>query len=358
MIALVSLYVYIKNTSQFTNRSMELIMKDMGHNYNLISKDCKKIDSYLINNNQVYFPISQSDLLLKERKMPSKYYVAMQQERLVVQNTEIILSGIKPLGGNFESPEKRNLLDAVKRNEVRLGADIAKSLNLKTSDTINIEGKTFKVATIIPYNGDIDDYRVWANIEDTWEVLGNKDSINILLAFLCMHGTNLENLLVQQQILLKATTPNLQQIIKMPIAKGRDKARQSTNKTLINLFYIISLITIIVISVTGLYEVHERRREIGIMLSMGTSYLKIIAVFLIRILLLAIIASIIGFFIGSFLSIWITSSFLETNTQNISIIWSDFPTALGLTSLFAIIAQLIPVIKMLSLDPVRILVED
>ena len=39
MTALVTLYVYARNTAAFSNRSMQLVMKNMGHNLLILPKD-------------------------------------------------------------------------------------------------------------------------------------------------------------------------------------------------------------------------------------------------------------------------------------------------------------------------------
>jgi len=47
MTSLVTLYVYLRNTNQFANRSMQLIMKNMGHNMLILPEEANPYDVYL-----------------------------------------------------------------------------------------------------------------------------------------------------------------------------------------------------------------------------------------------------------------------------------------------------------------------
>jgi len=47
MTSLVTLYVYLRNTNQFANRSMQLIMKNMGHNMLILPEEADPYDVYL-----------------------------------------------------------------------------------------------------------------------------------------------------------------------------------------------------------------------------------------------------------------------------------------------------------------------
>ena len=55
MTALVSLYVYLGNSARFTNRSMQLIMKNMGHNLLILPREADPLDTYRCTDKQVLF---------------------------------------------------------------------------------------------------------------------------------------------------------------------------------------------------------------------------------------------------------------------------------------------------------------
>jgi ABC-type antimicrobial peptide transport system permease subunit len=113
-----------------------------------------------------------------------------------------------------------------------------------------------------------------------------------------------------------------------------------------------------VIAVTGLQEVNDRRQETGIMIAMGVPHAYLVGLYLAKTLMLALVAAVLGFLLGSALAVQFTTPFLIVNTQPISILWNQLPTIIGLTVAIAIAAEIVPMLRLLSLDPNIILTEQ
>jgi ABC-type antimicrobial peptide transport system permease subunit len=67
---------------------------------------------------------------------------------------------------------------------------------------------------------------------------------------------------------------------------------------------------------------------------------------------------VIGFLLGSFLAVRLTEPFMVVNTAPVTILWTQLPTAVALTCAVAIVAETLPMLKLLSLDPNTILAEQ
>ena len=80
--------------------------------------------------------------------------------------------------------------------------------------------------------------------------------------------------------------------------------------------------------------------------------------YLLKLLAIALAASVAGFFIGSFLSRWLLSPVLTANTRPITIIWGQLPQVMALTCLVAAVAELLPMFKLVRMDPNAILIEE
>ena len=91
---------------------------------------------------------------------------------------------------------------------------------------------------------------------------------------------------------------------------------------------------------------------------MGAGYGYIAGLYLIKILLISTFASVVGFVVGGYLSVWLTSPFLITNTQQISILWNQLPKTVLISEAVALLGQLFPIVKLLRMDPCTILTED
>jgi ABC-type lipoprotein release transport system permease subunit len=204
----------------------------------------------------------------------------------------------------------------------------------------------------------VDDYRVFMPLADTQRLLGKPGRINCILAFLCLHKGSLEVSDRYQAAQIEKVLPGFIHITKTDIARGRYMARMTTAKYLYYLLAIVLAVTVLVIVITGIQEVSERTREAGILIAMGTGYVYIVGLYMVKMLILALLASAGGFLIGSKLAVVLTSPFLVVKTARVTVLWSDLPHVVVLTCLVALGAEIVPMMKLLRLDPNAILMEE
>ncbi len=358
MATLVTLYVYLRNTNQFANRSMQIIMKNMGHNMLILPEEADPYDVYLCTENQVLFPEETTHTLAANLRLASKYYVSVLQKRIEIDGQEYLLTGIEPVNRRDETPEKGNMVTALKEGQARLGAVAAQRLLDTEESSLVISGATFEVVEVLPAKGDIEDYRIYIPLADSQQILNEPDKINAILAFQCLHSHSLSGVEAYQAKEMAKVLPGFKHITKMDIAHGRYLARSTTQRSLYYLLGIVLVVTILLISITGLQEVSERRREVGILVSMGAGYIYIVGLYLAKILVLAVIASVVGFLIGSQLAVGLNASLLVFNTRPVHILWSHLPSVIQLTCLVALISEIVPMIQLVRMDPNATLVEE
>jgi ABC-type lipoprotein release transport system permease subunit len=357
--ALVTLYVYVSNTAKFTNRSMQLIMKNLGHNMLILPEDGNPLDVYLCTGQEKTFSDEVTRTLAQNTGLFSRYYVSVLQKTIVLDGVRCILTGIEPVKRSDETSEKGNMIAPLRPGGARLGAAAAARLNLKQGDPLPVRDATFQVTEIREAEGTQDDYRIYLNLPDCQRLLNMPGMINVIWAFACLHhGGPLEEIEAIQARKLAAAAPGFRHISRMPIARGRYLARETTSNTLYYLLGIVLAVTILIITITGMQEVAERRRETGILVAMGTGFACIVGLYLVKLLALAVAASLTGFVLGSVLAIDITSRFLVTNTQSVTILWSHLPPVMFQSCLVALIGMLLPVIHLLRMDPNTTLAGD
>lgn len=355
MTSLVSLYVYSKNTTGFANRSMQLVMKNMGHNLLIFPKNADPRGVYFCTEDQVLFPEETTERMSKMLGLCSRYYVSVLQGKVEVDGQQLILTGIEPVARKDETREKQNMVLPLPEGEARLGYEAARLLEKKVGDTLRIRDEQFKVVEILPPKATADDCRVYVNLDQCQEMLQQQGQINFILAFLCLSGKSLQGSLEMQEQNLAEKFPEFRQVSRMDIAQGRYLARVTTQKFLKYLLLLVAAATVVVIAVTGLQEVSDRRHETGIMIAMGVSHAYVVCLYVVKTLVLAVIASVVGFLAGSALAVYLTAPVLVVNTRPVTVLWDQFPAVLGLTCAVAVLAETVPVIKLLRLDPNTIL---
>jgi putative ABC transport system permease protein len=359
MTLLVALFVYIQNTTAFANRSMQLIMKNMGLNQFLIPESENPVDAYLCTDKQQLFPQADAVAMTQEIQLLSRYYVALLQQRMTLNGTEVILSGIQPYQRPDETAEKASLVKPVPAGQARVGGVAAERLGLSENDTLTIADQSFKVAKVLPVGGTIDDCRVYIPLKAAQKMLGAEGKVNALLSFECLHvGGSLDHIHAYQRQKLAELFPGYRQFNMKSIAEGRFYSRRMTKNYLECLSLIISLIAVIVIAICGFQDVAARKYETGVLIAMGASHRYIAGLYLIKILLLSLLASLIGFLIGGHLAVWLNAPFFISNTRQITLVWSNLPFTLLAGMGVALLGQLFPIIQLLQLDPHTILAED
>ena len=358
MTALVSLYVYLSNSVRFSNRSMQLIMKNMGHNLIILPKQSDPLDTYLCTEGQVLFDDGVTGLLAGNLRMPSRYYVSVLQKQLDLAGGRVVLTGIAPQRRADETPEKRNMVAPVAPGRARLGCQAARLMGAAGGEAVTLLGKDFRVAEVLANQGSIDDYRVYVQLAECQKLLAKPGKINAVFAFLCMHGGNLPKVSRHLHEEMAKLAPGFKVITRMDIARGRDLARRTTSSYLRYLLGLVLCITVVIIAVTGFQEVSERKREVGILLAMGANYFYIVALYVAKLVVIAMAAAVTGFLIGSVLSRRLLTDVLVANTRPVAIIWGQLPGVLALTCLVALAAEVLPMIKLMRMDPNAILIEE
>jgi ABC-type antimicrobial peptide transport system permease subunit len=121
---------------------------------------------------------------------------------------------------------------------------------------------------------------------------------------------------------------------------------------------IVGLITILIVVITGLQEVVDRKYETGILIAQGAGYFYIMGLYIFKTLILLFAAALTGVIIGGFLSVWLTTPFLTVGTKNVAIQWGLLFPAVLLICGVGIIAEFIPMIKLLRMDPCAVIMEE
>jgi|GEM_PF-1057532 len=359
MTALVSLYVFIQNTHQFSVRSMQLIMKGMGLNQLMIPKSQSALDSYLCTDNQLDFPEETTQIAASHTELLSKYYLSVLQERMEFAGHVLLLTGIEPVYRPDETEEKGNPVKPVQRETARLGCGAAKVLGLLAGDKIKIASQDFSVVKVLSEQGTLDDYRIFLNLSDAQELLGRPGKINAILSFECLHvGGSLESIHKVQRDMLSRVLPGFQQINVESIARGRYYARQMNEKYQYCLLSLVATITVLIVVMTGFQEVAERRYETGILVAQGAGYLYLIGLYLFKTWILALLAAGTGFLIGGLASILLTNPFLATQTREVTLLWENLPRTMAMIVFVATIAEFIPMIRLVRMDPCLIVMEE
>ncbi len=330
----------------------------MGHNLLFLPKDAEPSDAYWSTGKERLFDEKHASILASRQEMASRYFVSVIQQRRIIEGKELILTGIKPVPRKDETAEKGNMIKPLLDGFARIGFTASEKICKGEADKIIIDNREFVIESVLPEKGDQDDYRIYIDLSVAQKLIGVEGKIHYILGFLCQHARNVNKTLELEKIKLEQTLPNIRLIVRQDLLQGRYLARMTTHETLYHLLLIAGSVTLLIIIISGLQEITERKREAGILTAMGAGMGYLASLYFIKIAILAFFASITGFTIGSKLAVAWSSSYLVTQTIQITTQWQQLPEIVAKTVAIALVAQCIPLIKLIKEDPSAILVEE
>ncbi len=244
---------------------------------------------------------------------------------------------------------QRKAIDSLATSDVLVGSSAAQRLNVCEGRTVTIEGATFTVARVIPETGTIDDSRVYAHLHQVQQLLGTGQQVSAIEIMGCCSAISDGLLGKLRNILPDTRITTINQIVSTQIG---------TNQLMRKISVVFLVIIIIVGAITiGNYmwaNVEERRREIGILITIGTKRSAIYRLFLSKAIFLGVVGGFGGFIVG-------TGSAMILGPQLAGLSVSPMPLYLLLSVvvavLIALLGSILPIYRAARFDPAVIMQE-
>ncbi|MCX6829413.1 MAG: ABC transporter permease [candidate division Zixibacteria bacterium] len=244
---------------------------------------------------------------------------------------------------------QRKAIDSLAVNDILVGSVIAQRLNLRENDILEMSGRSFTVARVIPETGTIDDNRIYAHLHTVQQALGTGNQVSAIEIMGCCSAISDGLLGKLRNILPDTRITTINQIVSTQI-----KTNQLMSKISLVFLVIIILVGAITIGNYMWANVEERRREIGILITVGTRRSIIYRMFLTKAVILGLVGGIIGYILG-------TGSAMILGPQLAGLKISPVPIYLLLSVIVAVLISLmgsiLPVRRASRFDPAVIMQE-
>ncbi len=261
------------------------------------------------------------------------------------------------VGVNFESELKMKQWwkifgDAPKtENELLLGSDAARILNVTTGDTLPIKKESFKVAGILDQTGSQDDSLVFASLQKAQKLLGKEGKITLAeVAALCS-GCPIGDMVTQiAEILPDAKVSAIQQVV-----EGRLKALDQFKRFSYAMAGVVVFIGSLIVFVTMMGSVNERTVEIGVFRAIGFRKSHIMRIILLEAALVSLLAGFLGYAVGMGGAKLALPFMAESDKAHL--VW-DMTVAFGAVGLaltLGLLASLYPALHASRMDPTEAL---
>lgn len=304
------------------------IMKDMGYNVLVIHEAQNMDELQRVGYPTHYLPEDYAQRLADEGIESLNHLLPLLQESVSwpEMEREILVTGIRGQAV-FEGPKGQMvpIMEPVEPGDIKLGYDLAASLDATEGDVLTMRGVELVVREIYGRRGTQDDVTAWVALQQAQEWTGRQGQINGILALECICAP--EDLgRIQEQV--REILPDTQTYEFASLIQARGLARQraaEAHATAIEqeMLYRANLrnerrafaSVLIPVAALGagawvmflmLGNVRERRAEIGILRAIGVRASRIQQTFLLKALLMGLLGGVIGLAAGLAAGSWLS----------------------------------------------------
>ncbi|GLI39519.1 ABC transporter permease [Geobacter hydrogenophilus] len=299
--------------------------------------------------------ILESDLAKIKTIKNSKNVSAVSPKVLggiTVNNHDVLLVGV-----HFESELKMKQWWKVFGSEPKsdqdllLGTDAAKVLNVNPGDKLTIKGESFTVAGVLDQTGSQDDSLVFASLPKAQKLLGKEGKITLAeVAALCS-GCPISDMVTQiAEKLPDAKVSAIQQVV-----EGRLKALDQFKRFSYAMAGVVVFIGSLIVFVTMMGSVNERTTEIGVFRAIGFRKAHIMRIILFEAALVSLLAGFLGYAAGMG-GAKLALPFMA-ESKNAHLVWDTTVAfgSIGLALTLGLVASLYPALHASKMDPTEAL---
>jgi putative ABC transport system permease protein len=284
-------------------------------------------------------------------------------ERFEVKGKSLLVVGIKPderkakpwwmIGNSVVTDEFPATDEFPLDNQILLGHYAAASLGQEISE-IKLDDKVFKVSGVLDETGSPDDFMAFVPLATLQKLVNKVGMVNLVEVSTSCIACKAMNIYTVTEEIDKALPPDA----KVMAVKQIAEAQMGTLKKIMGFTMIIYLVVLVLCAFLLVNymssAVDERRREIGMLLAMGMDPRKIQVVFVSKVLIFAAIGGLLGYILGSGISIFLGPLIAETKVLPIP---NLLPISFAIAFALGVISSIVPTMRISRLDPVEALRE-
>jgi putative ABC transport system permease protein len=359
--------------------AMRVITKGLGFNVIILPEDQDLNELHLEGALSKTMPeslvdkLSQSDILTVNHLLPTVVKKMTWEEH----NLPILVYGTRGEVPIMHRDPKKPLLDAVPRDQMIVGFEIAQKLGLKEGEQTTLMGTEFTIIKTHGQRGNLDDSTVWLNLKQAQEMFGMQNLIHAIQALEC-HCAGDRITAIRKEI--AGILPGTQVIERGPPALARAEARNTAKETAEAALErekasraavraqrerMASVVIPVVLVASAMWiaflaygNVRERRSEVGVLRAIGYTSGKISGLFLGKFLIVALVGAFIGYVAGSVIGVGLGEGHMNLGALQNQFIPTDLAIASGLALFISTVGSWIPAMMAVKLDPAEILQRD
>ncbi len=179
-------------------------------------------------------------------------------------------------------------------NEILIGSLAAKKLEIRTGDTLSLYNQAFKISGTLLETGSDDDSVILMDLGRLQEMLGQPGAISFVEVSALCAGCPIEDIVAQ----IQTNLPKTSVIALQNIVNQRMSSVHFVQKLALSISLVILLTASAMVGLSMLSSVNERRKDIGILRSLGYGKSRVFMIFCLEAGLIGALAGAVGYLVG------------------------------------------------------------
>jgi hypothetical protein len=349
------------------------LMLGMGFNLMIVHRDTNMSDLWASDFAASDMPQQYVERLSSDHRLTLiTHIVATLQGRITWDSRKVLLVGYQPESTQSHLHHPKPMGYTIQPGTVLLGFELARGH--KPGDSIDIAGRKFRVARLMPEQGSKADITLAVPLSDAQAILDKPGRVNQIMAIGCnCAGSNLPNIRRQLADILpdtritefhtialaraeqRAAVADQQAKIVGALAQSRAQVERRLETLAGVLAPLVVLACAIWVGLLALANVRERRAEIGLLRAIGKGSATIAALFLGKAVLVGLLGAAAGLVLGTGLAHLLGVKALDLAAGQASLRLPVVCYALLGAPLVAAIAAYLPTVSALTEDPAVVL---
>jgi putative ABC transport system permease protein len=303
---------------------------------------------------RVAFDQHELDVSVLERikTIPNHQNIAVAAPKVLgaarIQGRDLLLVGVD---FNEELKLKRwwqlNGAEPTGTDQVILGANAAKLLELGPQDNLGLEGHNLKVAAVLSETGSQDDDLLFVALPVVQEITGKHGQLTMIeVAALCA-GCPIGEIVDQ----IKAVLPDAKVSAIKQVVEGRLQTLDQLRNFSLGMGAVIALISLALVFVTMMGSVNDRKAEIGIFRAIGYRTRQVMGIILLESGLVGAVAGVSGWLLGLLAAFTALPLMAQSDHPHLLVQWQLALAAVVAVILVSLLAAWLPALKAGRMDP-------
>ncbi|MCB9882327.1 MAG: ABC transporter permease [Planctomycetes bacterium] len=350
-----ALPIFFRRTGMAATLETRAIQNVPRFNLTIVPKDTDLDAFYRTGHSDRTMPEDVARRFATRGDLAYNHLLATLQRWIDWNGTSVLLTGTAQ---EVHTPGRPNAVwvPALEPSTLHLGWHVARALNVKRGDTVELAGRTFTVHGIARREeGHSEDFQVSCALQDAQAILNLPGQVNGLQAIECLNmncvGEPAEVTLTRLRDELATIVPEGMLLRHRKVADARARQRQMAETYATWVQPVTLAGCLLIVAFLFLLDVRNRREEIGILRALGHGTTRIVSLFVLKAIALGVLAAFLGFALGNAAAHLVSAETFPMTAVRRAMDWIALLWALLLVPAFAVFASSLPTLHATRLDP-------